>query len=94
MHGHTNIKYLSDSRLVHLTSNQEICENEINNSNSYNYSNTILLSAVLLSAAIMILTTLISMKINEDGEKRSPFECGFDPKKLRTAPILMAFFFS
>jgi hypothetical protein len=34
------IKYLSNTRKVFLTSNQEICENKINNNNNYNSSNS------------------------------------------------------
>nr|URH16914.1 NADH dehydrogenase subunit 3 [Nasutitermes leponcei] len=45
-----------------------------------------------LSAAIMILATLISKKINEDREKSSPFECGFDPKNSARLPFSSRFF--
>jgi hypothetical protein len=61
---------------VYLTSNQEICEKKINNNNNY----TTAIVTILLSSAIIILTTLISKKINEGRDKRSPFECGFDPQ--------------
>jgi NADH:ubiquinone oxidoreductase subunit 3 (subunit A) len=43
--------------------------------------------STLLTSAIIILTTLISKKINEDREKRSPFECGFDPKNSARLPF-------
>nr|YP_009350383.1 NADH dehydrogenase subunit 3 [Nasutitermes graveolus]AQP26968.1 NADH dehydrogenase subunit 3 [Nasutitermes graveolus] len=47
---------------------------------------------LLLSATIMILATLISKKINEDREKSSPFECGFDPKNSARLPFSSRFF--
>nr|YP_006504032.1 NADH dehydrogenase subunit 3 [Nasutitermes triodiae]AFM92532.1 NADH dehydrogenase subunit 3 [Nasutitermes triodiae] len=47
---------------------------------------------LLLSTAIMILATLISKKINEDREKSSPFECGFDPKNSARLPFSSRFF--
>nr|YP_009350266.1 NADH dehydrogenase subunit 3 [Apilitermes longiceps]AQP26716.1 NADH dehydrogenase subunit 3 [Apilitermes longiceps] len=47
---------------------------------------------ILLSSAIMLLTTLISKKINEDREKSSPFECGFDPKNSARLPFSSRFF--
>nr|QZK22279.1 NADH dehydrogenase subunit 3 [Drepanotermes tamminensis] len=47
---------------------------------------------ILLSSAIMILTTLISKKMNEDREKSSPFECGFDPKNSARLPFSSRFF--
>nr|AQP28007.1 NADH dehydrogenase subunit 3 [Odontotermes sp. D TB-2017] len=45
-----------------------------------------------LSTAIMMLTTLISKKNNEDREKSSPFECGFDPKNSARLPFSSRFF--
>nr|YP_009350214.1 NADH dehydrogenase subunit 3 [Odontotermes obesus]APU93554.1 NADH dehydrogenase subunit 3 [Odontotermes obesus]AQP26557.1 NADH dehydrogenase subunit 3 [Odontotermes obesus] len=45
-----------------------------------------------LSTAIMVLTTLISKKSNEDREKSSPFECGFDPKNSARLPFSSRFF--
>nr|YP_009351332.1 NADH dehydrogenase subunit 3 [Crenetermes albotarsalis]AQP29292.1 NADH dehydrogenase subunit 3 [Crenetermes albotarsalis] len=47
---------------------------------------------ILLSLAIMLLATLISKKINEDREKSSPFECGFDPKNSARLPFSSRFF--
>nr|AIY62016.1 NADH dehydrogenase subunit 3 [Constrictotermes cavifrons] len=47
---------------------------------------------IILSGAIMILATLISKKTNEDREKSSPFECGFDPKNSARLPFSSRFF--
>nr|URH16729.1 NADH dehydrogenase subunit 3 [Dentispicotermes sp. n. 2 SH-2021a] len=46
----------------------------------------------LLSFVIMMLASLISKKINEDREKSSPFECGFDPKNSARLPFSSRFF--
>nr|YP_009351631.1 NADH dehydrogenase subunit 3 [Cephalotermes rectangularis]AQP30172.1 NADH dehydrogenase subunit 3 [Cephalotermes rectangularis] len=48
--------------------------------------------AILLSTILMMLATLISKKINEDREKSSPFECGFDPKNSARLPFSSRFF--
>nr|URH16521.1 NADH dehydrogenase subunit 3 [Prorhinotermes simplex]WMY24267.1 NADH dehydrogenase subunit 3 [Prorhinotermes simplex] len=45
-----------------------------------------------LSTAVMMLATLISKKNNEDREKSSPFECGFDPKNSARMPFSSRFF--
>nr|WNL53815.1 NADH dehydrogenase subunit 3 [Nasutitermes sp. 1 MLW-2023a] len=45
-----------------------------------------------LSATIMGVATLISKKSNEDREKSSPFECGFDPKNSARLPFSSRFF--
>nr|UXD79070.1 NADH dehydrogenase subunit 3 [Prorhinotermes inopinatus] len=45
-----------------------------------------------LTTAVMMLATLISKKNNEDREKSSPFECGFDPKSSARMPFSSRFF--
>nr|WHM51686.1 NADH dehydrogenase subunit 3 [Orthognathotermes sp. n.] len=50
------------------------------------------MTTILLSLTIMLIATLISKKINEDREKSSPFECGFDPKNSARLPFSSRFF--
>nr|QAX91226.1 NADH dehydrogenase subunit 3 [Parrhinotermes microdentiformis] len=47
---------------------------------------------IIITAAVMMMTTLVSKKINEDREKSSPFECGFDPKNSARLPFSSRFF--
>nr|YP_009351371.1 NADH dehydrogenase subunit 3 [Foraminitermes rhinoceros]AQP29420.1 NADH dehydrogenase subunit 3 [Foraminitermes rhinoceros] len=49
-------------------------------------------AAIALSTAMMIVATFISKKMNEDREKSSPFECGFDPKNSARLPFSSRFF--
>nr|AQP27517.1 NADH dehydrogenase subunit 3 [Procapritermes sp. C TB-2017] len=53
---------------------------------------TTAMMTMLLSSAIMVLTTFLSKKMNEDREKSSPFECGFDPKNSARLPFSSRFF--
>nr|URH16586.1 NADH dehydrogenase subunit 3 [Pericapritermes sp. 4 SH-2021a] len=53
---------------------------------------TTAMMSILLSSAVMVLTTLLSKKMNEDREKSSPFECGFDPKNSARLPFSSRFF--
>nr|YP_010184980.1 NADH dehydrogenase subunit 3 [Hemipenthes hebeiensis]YP_010227832.1 NADH dehydrogenase subunit 3 [Cryptocercus weixiensis]QVJ97670.1 NADH dehydrogenase subunit 3 [Hemipenthes hebeiensis]UDD86618.1 NADH dehydrogenase subunit 3 [Cryptocercus weixiensis] len=45
-----------------------------------------------ISTIIMMMTSTISKKINEDREKASPFECGFDPSSSARMPFSLRFF--
>nr|WAX39213.1 NADH dehydrogenase subunit 3 [Anaplecta sp. 7 ZQW-2020] len=45
-----------------------------------------------LSMIIMMMATILSKKMNEDREKSSPFECGFDPKTSPRIPFSLRFF--
>nr|WMY24071.1 NADH dehydrogenase subunit 3 [Psammotermes voeltzkowi]WMY24110.1 NADH dehydrogenase subunit 3 [Psammotermes voeltzkowi] len=53
---------------------------------------TMMTMTMTLTAAVMMLATLISKKSNEDREKSSPFECGFDPKNSARVPFSSRFF--
>nr|UGN61634.1 NADH dehydrogenase subunit 3 [Cryptocercus banshanmenensis] len=48
--------------------------------------------ALMISTIIMMLASIISKKTNEDREKSSPFECGFDPKSSARMPFSLRFF--
>nr|AIY62081.1 NADH dehydrogenase subunit 3 [Parrhinotermes browni] len=53
---------------------------------------TMTVMTMTITTALMMLTTLMSKKTNEDREKSSPFECGFDPKNSARMPFSSRFF--
>nr|AGO28071.1 NADH dehydrogenase subunit 3 [Opistoplatys sp. HL-2013] len=48
--------------------------------------------AFILSFFMIMLCMIISKKSNQDREKMSPFECGFDPKSSSRMPFSIQFF--
>nr|YP_009695380.1 NADH dehydrogenase subunit 3 [Curtos bilineatus]QEJ81610.1 NADH dehydrogenase subunit 3 [Curtos bilineatus] len=46
----------------------------------------------LLSLLIMLITNIMSKKSINEREKKSPFECGFDPKTSARMPFSLQFF--
>nr|YP_010946589.1 NADH dehydrogenase subunit 3 [Margattea multipunctata]WGO57307.1 NADH dehydrogenase subunit 3 [Margattea multipunctata] len=51
-----------------------------------------MLMMLTLSTVIMWMTSILSKKSNEDREKSSPFECGFDPMNSARLPFSLRFF--
>ena len=47
---------------------------------------------LIISLLLILINNLISYKIITDREKRSPFECGFDPKASPRIPFSLQFF--
>nr|QDP18049.1 NADH dehydrogenase subunit 3 [Poekilocerus bufonius] len=45
-----------------------------------------------LSTMVMIMASTLAKKTNNDREKSSPFECGFDPKSSARMPFSIQFF--
>nr|YP_010733848.1 NADH dehydrogenase subunit 3 [Atteva charopis]WEG93571.1 NADH dehydrogenase subunit 3 [Atteva charopis] len=46
----------------------------------------------IITNILMFISLLISKKSNNDREKISPFECGFDPKSSARIPFSLHFF--
>merc|ERR1711944_38353 len=51
-----------------------------------------LMLRIFVSLLILILGLILNMRSNKDREKRSPFECGFDPKNSARIPFSTRFF--
>nr|ALS46242.1 NADH dehydrogenase subunit 3 [Glycera unicornis] len=48
--------------------------------------------AAVFPSAILITALILSARSNQDREKLSPFECGFDPKSSARIPFSLRFF--
>nr|WIL10217.1 NADH dehydrogenase subunit 3 [Stenocladius bicoloripes] len=47
---------------------------------------------MIISVLMMMMSMFISKKMNMDREKKSPFECGFDPMNSSRMPFSIHFF--
>lgn len=52
----------------------------------------ITLITIALAIALILLNSIISKKNNQEREKPSPFECGFDPKNSARLPFSLRFY--
>nr|ATZ69778.1 NADH dehydrogenase subunit 3 [Conus miruchae]ATZ70493.1 NADH dehydrogenase subunit 3 [Conus cuneolus]ATZ70532.1 NADH dehydrogenase subunit 3 [Conus felitae]ATZ70571.1 NADH dehydrogenase subunit 3 [Conus regonae]ATZ70584.1 NADH dehydrogenase subunit 3 [Conus longilineus]ATZ70597.1 NADH dehydrogenase subunit 3 [Conus antoniomonteiroi] len=48
--------------------------------------------ALIISVVVMLFGWVLAKRANEDREKSSPFECGFDPVKSARLPFSLRFF--
>lgn len=53
---------------------------------------TRILIRFIVPIIIILIATILSKKLINDREKRSPFECGFDPKRSARIPFSLRFF--